>query len=40
MRSAWPSITVAEILEMLWPWVEREPYVQKSWAGLVSEVFS
>ncbi len=30
VRSAWPSITVAEIHEMLWPWVEREPYVTQT----------
>ena len=39
-RSPWPSITVAEVMQMLWPWVERKPFVQDLWAERVSEVFS
>ena len=41
VRSPWPSITVAEVIELLWPWVERPPFDpadQDVWAKRTSEV--
>ena len=40
VRPPWSSISLAEVLELLWPWVQREPFEPESWAERVNEVFS
>ena len=41
VRSPWPSLDVREVLEVLWPWVERDPYPHDpvDWERRVLEVF-
>ncbi len=41
VRSPWESLTVPEVMIVLWNWVERDPYphAEAAWVARVREVF-
>lgn len=38
VRSPWESLSVAEVITMLWHWVERDPFREDEWSSRVTEV--
>jgi hypothetical protein len=40
VRSPWPMMTVADVIWIHWPWVEREPFEETDFAPRVAEVFA
>jgi hypothetical protein len=42
VRSPWPSMSASDVLMILWPWVEQEPYPHErgQWVRRVNEVFA